>query len=459
MNSFRSLTRFFSFEAINIRIVLITALISYLLQLNAIISKEPLYMIALYTLLPWIPLVLFEGVWKIKNYTAVAFLGVFTILQLGHFAEHLIQVMQIDFFNGTVACPPPVDNVANAARAVAMGLRDSLLEPSFYSVERIVKPGADGLPVLGLDGEPLRGVAACAVFGQLDLEIVHLVWELIGWTGTAACLFYFRRNIFLWIAFACLAWHALEHLTISYFYYFDQAELWNGFRQIWATHPIAGNSYVAVPVGKEAGTLNFYEAGGKFGIMAKHGMFQQLTGFEGMPPRAHLHMGYNLAITIPTLLAFLMEVRKIRNQYLAQALGGLSDKGLAYLTSLVNYVRIKDGEKVFSQGDKIDFAYVISSGQVEIVLENEDGTSSSLATLGSGQIFGEMGFVDEGHANRMAHAVARGRSVELIQIDSATFNAMLNGDDAAFEGNDVRSALEKLAKSRQEENAQTVGAT
>ena len=47
MLNFRSLFRFFSFEAINIRIVLITAAISYMLQLNAIISGEPLYMICL----------------------------------------------------------------------------------------------------------------------------------------------------------------------------------------------------------------------------------------------------------------------------------------------------------------------------------------------------------------------------------------------------------------------------
>lgn len=456
MNSLKYLTRFFSFEAINIRVVLITALISYLLQLNAIISKEPLYLIAFYTLIPWVPLVLFEGVWKIKNYTAVAFLGVFTVLQLGHFVEHLVQVIQIDFFNGTVACPPPVDNALNAARAVALGLRESVLEPTFYSVERIVKAGADGLPVLGLDGQPLRGVAACAVFGQLDLEIVHLVWELIGWTGTAACLFFFRRNIFLWIAFACLAWHAMEHLTISYFYYFDQAELWNGFRQLWATHPVSGNSFVAVPAGKEEAMLNFYEAGGKFGIMAKHGMFQQLTGFEFMPPRAHLHMGYNLAITVPTVLGFLVEIRKIRNQYLAQVFSGLSDKGLSYLTSLVQYKRFKDGDYIFNQGDKIDFAYVIASGKVDIVMTQDDGSEVSLATLESGQIFGEMGFVDDSHSARMAHAVARGRGVELIALDSPTFNKLLKGESSEFEGNDVRAGLEKLARTRRAENVSTL---
>ena len=58
--------RFLSFESVDLKMVLVTAFISYLLQINAIISGEPLYLIAFYTLLPWIPLLAFEGVWKIR---------------------------------------------------------------------------------------------------------------------------------------------------------------------------------------------------------------------------------------------------------------------------------------------------------------------------------------------------------------------------------------------------------
>ena len=70
--------RFLSFEA-----CCYYCLISYLLQINAIISGEPLYL--MHTTLP---IALYEGVWKVQNYAAVAFLGLFTILQIGHFAEH-----------------------------------------------------------------------------------------------------------------------------------------------------------------------------------------------------------------------------------------------------------------------------------------------------------------------------------------------------------------------------------
>ena len=452
MSFMRITARFFSFEAVSVRTVAVTAAMSYLLQINAIVSGEPLYLIALYTLLPWLPIAFYEGIWKVKNYAAVAFLGIFTVMQVGHFAEHLIQVLQIDLANGTVACPPPIDNIANAARGVALGVRDALLEPSFYSVEKIIKPGPDGMPITGSDGQLLSGAAACAVFGQLDLEIVHLIWELIGLFGTAACLYFFPRNVFLWLAFAGLSWHALEHLTITYFYYFDQEPLWEGFRQLWATYPTVGNSYVAHPVGKEEAMLNFYHAGGKFGLMAKHGMFQQLTGFEGMPGRAHLHMGYNMAITIPTVLGFLMEVKVIKNKYIEQAFGKLSSSELVDLSLRVKNRKFAKGDTVFSQGDVANNCFVISQGSVEIYLNKGKPSEALVATLSSGQIFGEMGLLDKTAKKRTATVVARTK-LECLEIDAATFADLAAGAGSGdFQSDGTSENIKKLVEVRLAEN-------
>ena len=452
MNFTKIISRFFSFEAISVRTVALTALISYVLQINAIISGEPLYLIALYTLLPWLPIAFYEGIWKVKNYTAVAFLGLFTVMQIGHFAEHLVQVIQIDLANGTVACPPPLDNVANSARGIALGLRDNLLEPSFYSVEKIMKPGPDGFPIIGSDGQPLIGAAACAVFGQLDLEIVHLIWELIGLFGTAACLYFFPRNIFLWIAFACLCWHALEHLTITYFYYFDQELLWEGYKQLWATYPTVGNSYIAHPVGKEETMLNFYDAGGKFGLMAKHGMFHQLTGFEGMPGRAHLHMGYNLAITIPTVLGFLMEIRVIRNKYIEMAFGKLSSSELVDLSLRVKNRKFSKGKTVFKQGDFANNCFVISKGSAEIYLNKGKSNEVLVATLTQGQIFGEMGLLDVSVKKRTATVIAL-TNLECLEIDAETFADLASGSGSGdFQSDSTSENIKNLVNLRQAQN-------
>jgi hypothetical protein len=426
-------------------VVLVTCLISYVLQINAIIAGEPLYIIALYTLLPWLPVIFIEGLWKVKNYTVIAALGLFTILQLGHFSEHLIQVLQLDLWNGTVACPPPLDNIGNASRAIANGLRESTLEPTMYSVETIIKPGLDGLPIFGLDGKPLSGPAACAIFGQLDLEIVHLIWELVGLLGTAGCLYFFRQNVFLWIAFACLCWHALEHMTISYFYYFDQEAVWSGVRQLWATYPETGNSFVAHPVGKEPSMLNFYEAGGKFGLMARFGMFEQLTGFTSMPGRAQLHMGYNLAITVPTVLAFLQEATLIRNQYLERSFSKMSHKELSDLTLKLESVKFKKGQKVFSQGDIAEKCYVITKGSVTVIIENEGADIRSVAKLTTGQLFGEMGLIDGQPAVRTATIQAE-EDLECLEINKDIFSTLINKNND--EPNETRADIMKLAANR-----------
>lgn len=443
------LRRFFRFEGVPLEVVLITAFLSYLLQINAIISGEPLYLIALYTLLPWMPLALFEGIWKVKNYTMVAVLGIFTILQIGHFAEHLIQVIQLNFLDGTVACPPPKDTVENAARAVELGLRSPDLAATFFSVDSIARAGTDGLPLLDQNGDMLRGPAACAVFGQLDLEIVHLIWELIGYFGTAFVLLYFPRNIFLTLALFALSWHALEHLTITYFYYFDQAAAWPGTVQLWATVPLEGNRFMAVPAGQADTLLNFYQAGGKFGLMANNGLFEQLTGYDGMPGRPVLHMGYNLAITVPTVIGFAVELRKLRSRYLEQMFTDLSIEEVAQLSSQVEDVTFSAGSVILKEGDVATAAFLVKTGQVDIFIGYGTPNQKKVAEVLSGNLLGEMGLVNG--LPRSATAVAVG-SVEALKLDALLFADLLDPESGEFRSKETMRQIRRVAEMRQWEN-------
>jgi len=52
------------------------------------------------------------------------------------------------------------------------------------------------------------------------------------------------------------------------------------------------------------------------------------------------------------------------------------------------------GESIFWEGDRSDLAYLIKSGQVEILKNGPDGPFR-LAILGEGDVFGEMGLVDD----------------------------------------------------------------
>ena len=442
---FNFITSFLRFEGISTKVIIVTAFLSYLLQINAIIAGNPLYLIVLYTLAPWIPLVLFEGVWKVKNYSIIAVLALFTIMQIGHFAEHLIQVIQLSYFNGTVACPPPIDNLTNYNNALGLGIRDEAILPTYFSVDVIAKAGDDGFPMFDAAGNYISGPAACAIFGQLDLEIVHLIWELIGYFGTALVLFYFVHNIWLLIALICLSWHGVEHLTITYFYYFDQTPILPGFQQVWATVHVDGNRFMAVPAGIQETMLNFYQAGGKFGILANNGMLEQITGFDGMPGRPKLHMGYNLAITIPTVIGCLVELRKIRSSYLEERFEALSVEELTKLTVACITKSMRKGDILFEEGDPSVAVYLIKSGTVKVVKSYGTSQEKTLANLEAGELLGEMGLIEV--KDRSATAVCE-KAGSCLVIPGKTFRDLLDPDSGDYQSETTALFIKRLAKVR-----------
>ena len=70
--------------------------------------------------------------------------------------------------------------------------------------------------------------------------------------------------------------------------------------------------------------------------------------------------------------------------------------------------QFRSGETIFSAGDASDFCYQIFSGEVNIVL-NVQGMQRVVATLSPGEVFGEMGIIDDGP--RSATAVAARETV------------------------------------------------
>lgn len=79
------------------------------------------------------------------------------------------------------------------------------------------------------------------------------------------------------------------------------------------------------------------------------------------------------------------------------------------------------GETIFREGATADFAYLIHSGRVEIVKETDDGPVR-LAFLGEGDMFGEMGVLDECPRSATARAC---EPVEASAIDQNALLAML----------------------------------
>ncbi|HET7119827.1 MAG TPA: Crp/Fnr family transcriptional regulator [Solirubrobacterales bacterium] len=80
------------------------------------------------------------------------------------------------------------------------------------------------------------------------------------------------------------------------------------------------------------------------------------------------------------------------------------------------------GTRVFHEGDDSDACYIVKEGSFRVTREHSDGRAITLATLGPGEIFGELAMLDGDKR-------------------SASAEALTDGDLLALPANDVRSLL------------------
>ena len=75
--------------------------------------------------------------------------------------------------------------------------------------------------------------------------------------------------------------------------------------------------------------------------------------------------------------------------------------------------RFRRGEIIFHAGDPGDALFIIVSGEVKISLPSEEGDEAILATLGPGDVFGELALLDGAPRSATASALAATESVVL----------------------------------------------
>jgi CRP/FNR family transcriptional regulator, cyclic AMP receptor protein len=69
---------------------------------------------------------------------------------------------------------------------------------------------------------------------------------------------------------------------------------------------------------------------------------------------------------------------------------------LRTLASMVTRRSAPRGTIVMAEGDRVDFLYIILSGRLKVTMGEPDGKEVILSFLGPGEIFGEMGMIDDG---------------------------------------------------------------
>src|ERR1700684_2774441 len=73
----------------------------------------------------------------------------------------------------------------------------------------------------------------------------------------------------------------------------------------------------------------------------------------------------------------------------------LADDELARVAAVAVPRRFEADAAVFHEGDQSDTCYIVRSGHVRAVREHTDGRTITLATLGPGDIFGELAIFDD----------------------------------------------------------------
>ena len=100
----------------------------------------------------------------------------------------------------------------------------------------------------------------------------------------------------------------------------------------------------------------------------------------------------------------------------------LSDDELNEVAERLQYAPFARGDVITKQGNIAHWLYIVAFGEVEVRYEPSSGGAQTLATLRSGQIFGEMALLT-GDA-RSATVVAK-TDVECYRLDRASFQGLL----------------------------------
>lgn len=103
-------------------------------------------------------------------------------------------------------------------------------------------------------------------------------------------------------------------------------------------------------------------------------------------------------------------------------LSGLERSELERIGAVAVARSFPKGVRVFHEGDHSDACYIVRSGELRVTREHSDGRAIALATLGPGEIFGELAMLD-GEAR--SASVETLTDVELLALPAGDVRALL----------------------------------
>ncbi|ANQ84532.1 Crp/Fnr family transcriptional regulator [Azoarcus olearius] len=101
---------------------------------------------------------------------------------------------------------------------------------------------------------------------------------------------------------------------------------------------------------------------------------------------------------------------------------GLSDEVLGNVARVSMMRRIPRGQAVVRAGDRTDYVYFVLTGNLKVVVSDEDGREVILSILGQGELFGEMGMFGEQPRSASVIAVV---PADLVMIAKQDFRQIM----------------------------------
>jgi putative ABC transport system ATP-binding protein len=171
-----------------------------------------------------------------------------------------------------------------------------------------------------------------------------------------------------------------------------------------------------------------------------------LSLFEGLASRGKtvLIVTHDPSITQRTDQTIILSDGEIIDQTVARALPYLSHPQMLAASRRAEKKKVAAGEIVLQQGQPVDHFYMIVSGEVEIVVENEYSKEMRLARLGPGQFFGEVELTQGGHSIARVQGASNG--AELACLPKEIFFTLIDGSLLA------QHAMHEIAAERLAEN-------
>jgi len=150
------------------------------------------------------------------------------------------------------------------------------------------------------------------------------------------------------------------------------------------------------------------------------------------------------SITRRTDQTIILSDGEIIDQAVALALPYLSHPDMLAATHQAEKMRYEPKDLILRQGEPVDYFYMIVSGEVDIMADNDQGAVMRLACLGPGQFFGEVELTHGGHSIASVQAARRG--VEVALLPKEVFLKLVEGSPRTHD------AIREIATSRRAEN-------